>query len=1068
MTVTRMKEKPAPAGRPANRLRWDVLLFALLMAAIVAGSGLLLLSLSRDLTSLKASHHADRRLALTAVAVEALWTGEIEPLSHYLQKATRSADVDGIVVFNGDSEIVANSWQGTPLNRNGVVRKLMEGSWDQWAIRAGTRDLGFVEVALGDQRLANNPLVNPVNRLWILGGVAGLGLLLLPVLASRMVHGGLSNRIELMCESIDALAHGKYETRLPTTGTGPLTKLSRSFNRMAVDLERNVDKLRESEQRFELAANGSNEAIWDWDIGSGRIYLSKRFGELLGYSASDTPRFFAGLEGLIHPDDLSIFRSSLERHLKIGRSFNCEFRIKYKSGDWAWILARGRAVKDQSGAFKRMVGSFTDITEQRDAETALMAERTRAEVTLESIVDGVITTDAEARIDYVNKAAERLTGWSGNAARDLPLPEVFRADSATGVPFDATIFSRVLAGGDAEHLGEGTVLKNLRGDTWLVEAVIAPMREPSGQVIGLVVTFHNVTERQQLKDALAREKEQALVTLNSIVDGVITTDARSRIVYLNRAAEEMTGWPLHEAKGRAFARVAYFKGTQGMETKDLVRTLVTAGGSAMDLGVATLTCRDDAELQVERQLVPLRPGPDGVSGAVAVLHNVSEQHKLMEQLSHQARHDALTELVNRYEFELQLGLAIKRAADEHELTYVVCYLDLDQFKIINDSCGHRAGDELLRQVAALLHSYISPGDTFARLGGDEFGILWEHCDLERAKKEAEELRRAVEALKFGWEGQYYSVSASIGLYLVDGNAAQPEGVLSAVDEACFIAKHKGRNQIHVHQPDDAETSRWHSEIEWVPHIHSAMDEDRFLLFAQPIAPIGDKGRPGHYEILLRMRDDRGEIVGPGAFMPAAERYGLMPILDRWVVDSAVEAISRAWQKLGTDSGIDTVGVNISGAVLSDDAFLEHVKWAIKRHAIPPKLLCFEITETLAIANFSLARHFIDELKAMGCQFALDDFGSGFASFNNLRNLPVDYLKIDGSFVRDMMSRKVDYAMVEVINRIGQIMELETIAEFVEDDATLQALKAIGVDYAQGYHIGRPEPLFDVFCSGMLA
>ncbi|MBI4695721.1 MAG: EAL domain-containing protein [Gammaproteobacteria bacterium] len=445
----------------------------------------------------------------------------------------------------------------------------------------------------------------------------------------------------------------------------------------------------------------------------------------------------------------------------------------------------------------------------------------------------------------------------------------------------------------------------------------------------------------------------------------------------------------------------------------------------------------------------------GGPALVVQIQDVTETRIMSERLSWQARHDDLTGLVNRREFEHRLQQAIVDAA-QPDTQHAVCYLDLDQFKVVNDTCGHLAGDQLLRQIAGTLLPLMRRSDTIARLGGDEFGVLMQHCSGEQALRIAQTMRKTLEDLSFVWEDKRYKVGASIGLVPIVDGSVNVTDVLSAADSACFTAKERGRNRVHVYHPTDAELARRHGEMAWVERITRALDEDRFELMYQSIEAAAGPGRDGlHLEFLVRMRGSDGELVPPGAFLPAAERYHIASRLDRWVVARAC-----SWIR-GLGEGQDALAlcaINVSGQSLTSEEFLAFVLDLLAREGMPAGKICFEITETAAIENLPAAQRFMAELKARGCRFALDDFGSGLSSFGYLRALPVDYLKIDGAFVKDLLADPVNLAMVSAINSIGQILGKRTIAEFVEDDATRRALAEIGVDFVQGYGIGRPRLL----------
>ena len=442
-----------------------------------------------------------------------------------------------------------------------------------------------------------------------------------------------------------------------------------------------------------------------------------------------------------------------------------------------------------------------------------------------------------------------------------------------------------------------------------------------------------------------------------------------------------------------------------------------------------------------------------------VIFETAEQ-EFVARLSWQASHDALTGLVNRREFETRLGDGLDQLSHqrgEHSLML----LDLDQFKVVNDTCGHAAGDQLLKQTAALLQENLGIAGVLARLGGDEFGVLLQDCAADSAIAMAERLRLAVQELKFAWNGCPFNISASIGLvHVTEANAM--EETLRAADMACYMAKEKGRNRVQVYHPSDSELAERVGEMAWVQRIRNGLDEQRFCLFAQEIRSLGkvelDQSR---VELLLRLRDEDGKLVQPGSFMPAAERYGLMPLIDRWVVRNAF-ALLACQLNSSEPARLSSCAINLSGRTFGDDDFVEYVRRQFDIYRVPPGMICFEITETSAIANLPSAKRFIEALKKLGCHFSLDDFGTGMASFSYLKHLPVDFIKIDGSFITEMLNSKVDRAMIEMIVHVAKVMGKKTVAEFVESNEILEALREIGVDYAQGYAIGKPSPFESMY------
>ncbi len=458
----------------------------------------------------------------------------------------------------------------------------------------------------------------------------------------------------------------------------------------------------------------------------------------------------------------------------------------------------------------------------------------------------------------------------------------------------------------------------------------------------------------------------------------------------------------------------------------------------------------------------LQRGINHMASSLQAAHEQMQERidQATARLVYQANHDALTGLVNRNEFEHRLNLALG-TAQQHGRTHALCYMDLDQFKIVNDTCGHAAGDELLRQIAMMLKEMLRERDTLARLGGDEFALLLENCDLNDAKHVSEACRNLVRQYRFKWEGRVFNIGMSIGLVMVDRVSGSMTDLLSAADAACYVAKNRGRNQVHIYQVADSDLARHRSEMQWVERINKALEENRFRLYWQEIKSVQPvEQKECYFEILLRMIDEEGNIILPMAFIPAAERYALMPKLDRWTVENAVKICGSkvAGRFMAANNKGCVFSVNLSGISLKDHEFRE---WLQKKLSDTPglgELLCFEITETAAIGDLVTINNFITELKRFGCRFALDDFGSGLSSFNYLKNLDVDFLKIDGAFVQDMASDALDFSMVEAIHYVSRKVGLKTVAEFVESQAVLDCLRTIGVEYAQGDYLHKPEPI----------
>jgi len=577
------------------------------------------------------------------------------------------------------------------------------------------------------------------------------------------------------------------------------------------------------------------------------------------------------------------------------------------------------------------------------------------------------------------------------------------------------------------------------------------------------------SERKQQEADLAAQKELADVTLASIGDAVVTTDTHGRITFMNRVAEQLTGWSDAQARG--------------LDVAEVVGLADEANGQAIDnpalrslqlrqaIGVtsrAQLVTREGHRIAVEDSAAPIWSRDGQVLGAVMVFHDVSHERRLTHQLSWQASHDALTGLVNRRAFEDAISNALRSAKDEGH-HHALLYMDLDRFKIVNDSVGHGAGDVLLQTLSRMLLGQMRESDVLARLGGDELGVLLTYCPMDRARELADELRRSIKDFRFVWSDKVFELGASIGLVEISEESKSASELLVEADQACYMAKEQGRNRIHVYRESDLMLARRQGELQWVTRLNDALAHDRFRLFAQHIVSL-DGADDGHYEVLVRIVNHEAsneaggenDLILPGAFIPAAERYDLMAPLDRWVVTHICRHIARERAHLARSDGASCDGrraaapvysVNLSGMSLSDEGMLDHIVAQFDENGIDPTQLCFEITETAVIANMPRAQEFIGALRALGCRFSLDDFGSGLSSFAYLRTLPVDYLKIDGVFIRGIAHNDINRAMVKAINEVGHVMGIRTIAEYVEDPPTLDAVRALGIDYAQGYAVG---------------
>jgi diguanylate cyclase (GGDEF)-like protein/PAS domain S-box-containing protein len=562
---------------------------------------------------------------------------------------------------------------------------------------------------------------------------------------------------------------------------------------------------------------------------------------------------------------------------------------------------------------------------------------------------------------------------------------------------------------------------------------------------------------RQVTALLRDEQERARVTLDSIGDAVITTDREERITYMNPVAARLTQWSPDEARGLLLHQVSPLVNEYTKQPLPSRMTRALRGESPPETGrlSVALLRRDGSQLPIEESAAPLCDASATVIGGVMVFRDVTANRRMAQRMSWAASHDALTGLLNRAEFESCVDNALASSRDS-DRRYVMCYLDLDQFKVVNDTSGHAAGDLLLKQLADVLQAHLRKSDVLARLGGDEFGLLLEGCTLERSLHIAADLQAAIREHRFVHEGKSFQVGTSIGIVPIGPEARTRAEVFAEADAACYAAKEQGRNRIVVYRTSDVDLKQRRQDMGWAARLRAALEQDRFVLHYQAYLPLNPSSPGGrHIELLLRLLDERGTLVMPGQFMPAAERYALMPDIDRWVIHQAFSRYRELASALGEPL---TCSINLSGTTINSEGILDYIQQQLEQYPLPPGVICFEVTETAAIHNMRKAATFMAELKSKGFSFALDDFGVGTSSLSYLRSLPVDYLKIDGSFVRNIGRDPIDRAMVETINRVGHIMGLQTVGEYAESSAVIEALRELGVDFAQGHGVHRPQAL----------
>ncbi len=816
--------------------------------------------------------------------------------------------------------------------------------------------------------------------------------------------------------------------------------------------------LRRSEARWQFALDGAGDGIWDWDIDTGRVFYSRQWKAMLGYAEDEVGTTVEDWSGRVHPEDLPRCRAIIDDHLA-GRSpdFVLEHRMLARDGSWRWIFDRGKVVeRAEDGRALRVIGTHTDITERKQAEDAMRALNQRLQLAIEGAGAGIFEFDfAAGRYswdDQMHALYELAPGafdgtmeaWLGYLHPD-DVPRVLRG-------YEEAVERTSLFSMDFR------IRRQRSGAIRHIRSLARVIRHPDGRPNHAVGMNWDITDHVDLAEALFEEKEWLRVTLHSIGDAVISTDALARVTFMNPAAEQMTGWPAEEAMGRPLSQVFHLIDEVGHAVPDPVEScLARMQPYYLDTDVILLA-RDDERRHIRDSAAPVRTASGEVIGAVLVFQDVTRDRTLQQALAHSASHDSLTGLPNRAAFERALAEACEQARRDGR-KHVLCFMDLDRFKIVNDGAGHAAGDALLRDVANLLRRHSRGRDLVARLGGDEFALLLRDCSVDDGVTIARQFIRAVAELRFTWDDKAYQIGASIGLTAVAADRTRADELLSQADVACYTAKTAGRSQVSVYGGDGSAAQRHRRDIQVAAGIRDAIEADRFRLFAQEIRDL----RPGrerarHVEILLRMQDGNGEMVEPSGFIPASERYDLMGNIDRWVIRAALHGHGpqlRASPDL-------SIGINLSANTLDDPFLWPFLKEELDASGLDPGRLHFEITETAVINNLAAASRFVAKVRAAGCAVVLDDFGSGLSSFAYLRQFPVDGLKIDGGFIRQITTSAVDRVIVESINAIGHRLGTVTVAEQVEDAETLALVRAMGIDQAQGFAVGRPRPLDALF------
>ena len=717
-------------------------------------------------------------------------------------------------------------------------------------------------------------------------------------------------------------------------------------------------------------------------------------------------------------------------------------------------LARTRdeALQAQQTAEQAREDIQSEISEREKAEQKIKASEQELVRILDDMVDTYFQVDASGTLIRVSPSIEWMLGYRTEQSTRRPWKDFFAA--ADGYQ---RFIAALESGFGSLHSYEAQLKHSQGHEVWV--SFNAHYRENiEGKKQGFEGIARDTTEARNAKESLFHEKENWRVTLGSIADGVLTTDVNGEVAYLNPVAERMTGWSNELALHKPLSEVMSLVDESRKQVVDIpLDEWLKNGKRAALADPAILMGREGAsETAIELSGAPIRDSREKITGSIMVFHDVTRLRALAMQLSYQATHDALTGLINRVEFDARVNQAV-HSADGQEKQHAMMYIDLDQFKVVNDTCGHPAGDELLQLVTRTLRGGLREADVLARLGGDEFGVLLLGCPLDVAESVADKLRQSIEDLRFRRDNTEFRIGTSIGVVPIVDSHTPLTDLMKAVDSACYVAKEQGRNRVHVYRPDDRQLAERHGQMQWMQRIQRAVENDEFVLYAQPIESLdGERHSGKHIEVLLRMVENRSSererIIPPAAFLPAAERYHLMPLIDRWV-------LKNTFGKLVSNDAVSihlsTCAINLSGQSLSDMSMYDYIVGLLGETDIDPRRICFEITESAVIANMEIAREFVNGLRKLGCRFSLDDFGSGLSTFDYLKQLDVDYVKLDGTLVRDIDTSRVSQAMVHAVNYVTHVMGMKSIAEFVESDNILESLRKLSVDYVQGYAIGKP-------------
>ena len=706
-----------------------------------------------------------------------------------------------------------------------------------------------------------------------------------------------------------------------------------------------------------------------------------------------------------------------------------------------------RGLPNELGELGGTINLLFDALASKDAQTR---QRESLFHDLANTLPDLVLVHRE-RIVFANSRAAEPIGLQPEQLVGRPVADLVRPAFRTMM---SNAIEACLSGEAIDEAYEIQLINGGERGIWLQAS--SRVIDYRGQQAVLTVA-QDITYRKSVEATLGRSKQQAQVTLESIGEGVITTDTEGLIDYMNTAAEKLIDIERQGAIGRRLGDIVNLvdEGDRRDLGDPVMRSLSDRRRISMGSRALMVSHDGDTELSIELTASPIKSLDGGIAGIVVIMHDVSEIRGLTQQMSYQASHDPLTGLINRREFERRLDQSLHSVRDE-ESSHVLCYLDLDRFKAVNDTCGHLAGDNLLRELSATIKEQVRDSDFVARLGGDEFGMLLMGCPLPKARQIADDVIRAVRDYRFVWQDKIFTVGVSVGLVEISRESGSIKDILSAADSACYVAKQHGRGQAHVYSAKDEASARQRGEIHWLGLLQKALKEDKFEIYSQPIISMTGKGEGGPaVEVLLRLHDDEGSIVLPKQFIQAAERYQLMVSVDRWMVRATLAAIGQGAIRLPENR---CCTINISGQTLSEGTFLEFVVDCLDYSQVDPAQICFEVSESAVMADLERARRFVGVLHGIGCQFGLDDFGRGIGSFASLQDLSIDFLKIDGAYTHDLQEASLNHQVVSAITQLSKTVGFKVVAEQVEHQQDFDALRHMGVDYVQGYYVQHPQKL----------